>query len=108
MSAPAGSQSASGGIYDNGIKWNIGNPFTDDKGDKRWPVSAPVAGGALSNLTESELVSKFPELVNEPNWQNQPPFAVPWETDALYVVGTTILFGFGVWAKRKSAKSIQK
>lgn len=34
--------------------------------------------------------------------------AVPWETDVLSVVGTTILFGFGVWSKRKSAKSIQK
>jgi len=28
--------------------------------------------------------------------------AVPWETDALPVVGTTILFGLGVWAKSKS------
>ena len=36
------------------------------------------------------------------------PTAVPWETDVLSVVGTTILFGFGVWSKRKSAKSIQK
>ena len=34
--------------------------------------------------------------------------AVPWETDALPVVGSTILFGFGVWTKRKSTKPIQK
>jgi hypothetical protein len=34
--------------------------------------------------------------------------AVPWETDVLSVVGTTILFGFGVWSKSKSTKSIQK
>jgi hypothetical protein len=34
--------------------------------------------------------------------------AVPWETDALPVVGSTILFGFGVWTKRKSAKSLEK
>jgi hypothetical protein len=34
--------------------------------------------------------------------------AVPWETDVLSVVGTTILFGFGVWAKSKSTKPIQK
>ena len=27
--------------------------------------------------------------------------AVPWETDALSVVGTTLLFGFGVWRKNK-------
>jgi len=34
--------------------------------------------------------------------------AVPWETDVLSVVGTTILFGLGVWTKRKSAKSLEK
>lgn len=33
---------------------------------------------------------------------------VPWETDALPVVGSTILFGLGVWAKSKSTKPIQK
>lgn len=27
--------------------------------------------------------------------------AVPWETDALPVVGSTVLFGLGVWTKRK-------
>jgi hypothetical protein len=26
---------------------------------------------------------------------------VPWETDALPVVGTTLLFGFGIWKKNK-------
>jgi hypothetical protein len=26
---------------------------------------------------------------------------VPWETDALSVVGTTLLFGFGIWRKNK-------
>jgi hypothetical protein len=30
---------------------------------------------------------------------------VPWETDALPVVGATVLFGFGLWAKSKFAKS---
>ena len=30
--------------------------------------------------------------------------AVPWETDALPVVGSTALFGAGMWAKRKFAQ----
>lgn len=34
--------------------------------------------------------------------------AVPWETDALSVVGTTALFGLGVWSKTRSAKTGQK
>jgi hypothetical protein len=33
---------------------------------------------------------------------------VPWETDALPVVGSTILFAGGLWAKRKFAKPLQK
>jgi hypothetical protein len=31
--------------------------------------------------------------------------AVPWETDALPVVGTTLLFGIGIWRKHKFSNS---
>ena len=34
--------------------------------------------------------------------------AVPWETDALSVIGVTILFGFGVWTKRKRKVDLSK
>jgi choice-of-anchor C domain-containing protein len=34
--------------------------------------------------------------------------AVPWETDALSVVGSTILFGFGVWCKNKLSQNRSK
>jgi hypothetical protein len=43
----------------------------------------------------------------------QPPFsmldgvsveAVPWETDTLPLVGSTVLFGFGLWARNKFAQ----
>ena len=30
--------------------------------------------------------------------------AVPWETDTLPLVGSTVLFGFGLWAKKKFAQ----
>ena len=33
---------------------------------------------------------------------------VPWETDALPVIGSTILFGCGIWFKRKSANAHKK
>jgi hypothetical protein len=39
------------------------------------------------------------------NVHNVQPTPVPWETDALSVIGSTVLFGFGLWAKSKSAKS---
>ena len=37
-----------------------------------------------------------------------PATPVPWETDALPVMGSTILFGLGIWAKRKFAKPLEK
>jgi hypothetical protein len=33
------------------------------------------------------------------------PVPVPWETDALPVVGSTLLFGIGIWKKYKSSNS---
>ncbi|MDM3859799.1 MAG: hypothetical protein PT118_08160 [Aphanizomenon gracile PMC644.10] len=33
------------------------------------------------------------------------PVPVPWETDALPVVGSTIFFGLGLWSKRKFEKN---
>ena len=33
------------------------------------------------------------------------PPAVPWETDALPIVGSTLLFGIGIWKKYKSSNS---
>ena len=37
-----------------------------------------------------------------------PATAVPWETDALLVIGSIVLFWAGLWAKRKFAKPLQK
>jgi hypothetical protein len=37
-----------------------------------------------------------------------PPQDVPWETDALPVIGSTILFAGGLWAKNKFAKPLEK
>jgi hypothetical protein len=31
--------------------------------------------------------------------------AVPWETDSLPLIGSTVLFGLGLWGKGKLAKS---
>lgn len=36
------------------------------------------------------------------------PTAVPWETDVLPVIGSTLLFAGGVWRKRKLAKPLNK
>ena len=43
-----------------------------------------------------------------PTLDNVVVTAVPWETDALPVVGSTILFGFGVWRKSKPSQKRDK
>ena len=48
------------------------------------------AGGALAGMSEVAFRS------------------VPWETDALPVIGSTLFFVGGVWAKRKLAKPLDK
>ena len=56
-----------------------------------------VAMGVL-DVNDSTGVS----TLNLSNAQIQ---AVPWETDALPVVGSTLLFGIGIWKKYKSSNS---
>jgi hypothetical protein len=52
------------------------------------------AGGTLSGLQEVAF--------------REGATPVPWETDALSVIGATLLFAGGVWTKRKSAKPLDK
>ena len=84
--------------------------------------------GALMNMAFGEVVepwsyqqltftasssSQLLSFVNVGGPLGQPPIAllsgvsvqaVPWETDTLPLVGSTVLFGFGLWAKKKFAQ----
>ena len=84
--------------------------------------------GALMNMAFGEVVepwsyqqltftassaSQLLSFVNVGGPTGQPPIAllsgvsvqaVPWETDTLPLVGSTVLFGFGLWAKKKFAQ----
>jgi hypothetical protein len=71
----------------------------------------------FNNLYNSSGLSNFFNLTsgggaNAPgqnvSFSSLTPTAVPWETDALSVVGTTLLFGLGVLAKGKFTKPLQK
>jgi hypothetical protein len=77
---------------------NFSNPFILNEG-KTSTLSTPLT----SHLYGSSIVGFKSITVDVAD-----ATAVPWETDALPVVGSTILFGFGVWAKRKSTKSLEK
>ncbi len=111
-SASSTPASAGGGVYEGTgeFNWQVGNPFIDpNDGQKKWPLTGPNGYPNFGNVDAGTLEGLiWPGVPAPENWQNQPPFGVPWETDALPVVGSTILFGLGVWAKRKFAKPLQK
>jgi hypothetical protein len=62
--------------------------------------SITSAAGDLGNgaFNAREAINSTPSSVT----------AVPWETDALSVIGITTLFGFGVWTKRKRKVDLSK
>jgi len=60
------------------------------------PNGASILLGTNSTFVDSTQPATFTAI------------AVPWETDALPMIGSTVLFGLGLWAKSKFAKPLQK
>ncbi len=60
---------------------------------------------SFTNLTEVQFSDNGGRSsIQFDNVNVTPAVAVPWETDALPVVGSTVLFGLGIWGKRKLAQ----
>ena len=74
------------------------------------PSSVSVSSISLDTRTGYPVVSLAPTTA--PTGFNGVSYAtataVPWETDALPVIGSTLLFAAGVWTKRKLAKPLNK
>ena len=43
-------------------------------------------------------------MLSEVTFDGTNSVAVPWKTDALSVIGTTLIFGLGVWSKRRNTQ----
>ena len=71
--------------------YSFNNPFTLTA-NQNYTLSAPLPGSGVSQIS-SITVDATP---------------VPWETDALPVVGSVILFAGGLWARNKFVKTVQK
>jgi hypothetical protein len=71
--------------------YNFNNPFTLTA-NQNYILSAPLPGSGVSQISSITVDAT----------------AVPWETDALPVIGSTILFAGGLWARNKFAKPLQK
>lgn len=84
-------------VFENGLF----SSTVDILGFNDFSVPNLVDLNAFSNVSSIRIYN-----VTDPGglgWDNFQFKAVPvpWETDALPVVGSTLLFGLGVWAKRK-------
>lgn len=70
--------------------------FNGENGNGNWTLTYQD-----TDLADPLSINAFSLSVSDPT-------PVPWETDALSVIGSTVLFGFGLWAKSKFAKPLQK
>jgi hypothetical protein len=71
--------------------YTFNNPFTLTA-NQNYTLSAPLPGSGVSQISSITVDAT----------------AVPWETDALSVIGSTVLFAGGLWARNKFAKPLQK
>ena len=90
--------------------------FTGTKADSRTVTQSFTTDNLLSTLETFTFNSDFTNLTqvtwtldlsNIHQFDNinvTPAVTVPWETDALPVVGSTVLFGLGIWGKHKLAQ----
>lgn len=87
-------------ISNDSLFYRVGNTDTQLTGISSQPISFLLSSantqgfGFVVQNTTSGANSSF-------TISNFNAVGVPWETDALPVLGTTILFGAGVWAKQK-------
>lgn len=87
-----------------------GLPLGTDRFETYLPASyftTPITTANFGDLTAVDVA----QLEYRNNFRRTDPdkiTPVPWETDALPVIGSTILFGCGIWFKRKSANAHKK
>ena len=87
-----------------------GLPLATDRFEAYLPASyfsTPITTASFGLLEQVPTA----QLEYRNNFQRIDPdkiTPVPWETDALPLIGSTILFGCGVWFKRKSANASKK
>ena len=88
LSNPNGTPSTGNNLANVGT-FNFNNPFSLNPGQTSTLTATLNGPNPLSQLKTITVD------------YNATP--VPWETDAIPVIGSTVLFGTGIWAKRKFA-----
>jgi hypothetical protein len=89
LSNPNGTNSTANPLSPIGT-YNFNNPFT-------------LNAGQTSTLTSNVIPFSFAGSQIQTITVDYNATPVPWETDTIPVIGSTVLFGTGIWAKRKFA-----
>jgi hypothetical protein len=84
--------SQSANLFANGV-WNVSNPSAQFAAEFGAGITAP-----FRNANDSTNICGSGGCA----------VSVPWETDAPPLIGSTILFGIGLWARSKFSKSSSK
>ena len=104
---------------DNQFRWNGGTGIVIERLDLNQSILSGIAfSNSASHLNfiytggNGSLYNYFSSTsggnANSASVSSSSITPVPWETDALPVIGSTVLFGLGLWAKQKFAKPLQK
>jgi len=104
-----------GGLADNN-NLGVGPLFarvSDTFSSERLSFVLVLTSSVSINLVNSgypvgQLVYYAPYSDSSASYATATAIAVPWETDALPLIATTLLFAAGVWTKRKSVKPFNK
>jgi|688.fasta_scaffold69590_3 hypothetical protein len=85
----------------------------DGTGDQTFLINSQIGGangffGIVGTANFNSVVFTNSQTDVDAFSVDNASVAVPWEMDSLSVIGSTLLFGFGVWAKQKFAKPLQK
>ena len=85
----------------------------DGTGDQTFLINSQIGGqngffGIVGTANFNSVIFTNSQTAVDAFSVDNASVAVPWETDALPVIGSTILFGLGLWARNKFAKPLQK
>ena len=85
----------------------------DGTGDQTFLINSQIGGqngffGIVGTANFNSVIFTNSQTAVDAFSVDNASVAVPWETDAIPVIGSTVLFGFGLWAKQKFAKPLQK
>jgi hypothetical protein len=105
-----------GGLADNNNNLGVGPLFARDaetfSSERLYSLLVLTSSVSINSVNSGYPVGQLayyaPYSDSTASYATATPIAVPWETDAVSLIGSTLLFAWGVWTKRKLTKPFNK